>query len=103
MGLNKMKRLWLDEKLKELCPNVYYQPTSNVQMKYPAIRYKRVSIDVDHADNVPYISAVGYEITVIDRDPDSEIVEEIAKMQYASHNRHYTAENLNHDTFIIYV
>lgn len=101
-NLMKTKRIKLDERFKELCPNVYYQPPDGLKMKYPAIRYKRSSIGKQAADNLPYIVDAGYEVTVIDRDPDSPIVDAISKMPRCRHARHYTAENLNHDTFIIY-
>lgn len=103
MGQNQVKRLKLDKAFREICKNVYYQPPSNVKMSYPAIRYRRATIDMDYADNVPYATSVGYEVTVIDRDPDSEIVEAISLMPYTRHNRHYTSDNLNHDVFLIYV
>ena len=100
---NRAKRLILDAQLKAITPNVYFQPPSSVQMTYPAIRYRRTSIDVDFADNTPYLTRVEYELIVIDRNPDSEIVEEISKMPRTIHVRHYTADNLNHDVFRTYV
>ncbi len=98
------KRLNLDAMLRELFPDahIYYQPPPSVLMEYPAIRYRRTAIDVDYADNVPYFLHYGYELTVIDRNPDSAIVDGIAKLPKCRHNRHYTADNLNHDVFIIY-
>ena len=45
-------RLELQSKLEELigCKHVYYQPPKSVKMEYPAIRYSKKSIAVDHAD-----------------------------------------------------
>ena len=34
--------------------NVYFQPPSNTQMRYPAIRYERSEMAVKHADNGNY-------------------------------------------------
>lgn len=82
--------------------HVYFQPPSSVKMKYPAIRYKRTRIDTMHADNLPYKSTIGYEVTVIDRNPDSEITKAVMKLPLCSHNRNYFADNLNHDVFVIY-
>lgn len=101
MGLKKQRRLELDSVLKSICPNVYYQPPSSTNMKYPAIRYRRSNIDTVHADNSPYIQTVRYELIVIDRNPDSEIVEALSQLPKCSHARHYTVENLNHDVFYI--
>lgn len=43
----------LQKKLVEIIGNnnVYFQPPSNVQMKYPAIRYQLDSIELRRADN----------------------------------------------------
>ena len=46
-------RLELQSKLEELLGSrhVYYQAPESVKMEYPAIRYSRSDIDVDHADD----------------------------------------------------
>lgn len=43
-----------------------------------------------------------YQVTVIYRNPDSEIPSKIALLPMCSHERHYTKENLNHDVFNLY-
>ena len=98
----KDRRLELDAKFKELTSHVYYQPPASVKMKYPAIRYEVSRIDLTSADNNPYLLDRAYQVTVIDEDPDSEIVEAISKMPMCRFNRVYTADNLNHFVFIIY-
>ena len=97
-----VSRLILDNKLRELCDNVYYQPPETVRMVYPAIVYRRYAIDNIHADNMPYLQLHGYEITVIDKNPDSVIVEAVSKLPSCRFNRHFTNDNLNHDVFVIY-
>lgn len=101
-GLMKTRRLRLDEALKEICPNVYYQPPEGVKMHYPAIRYKRADIDHTSADNIPYLTNVAYELVVIDKDPDSTIVEKVSKLPRTAFTGHYVADNLNHDRFVTY-
>ena len=100
------RRIDLDDLLKTIADanggHVYYQPPSTVRMTYPAIRYERSRINTRYADNAPYRNRIGYQITVIDRDPDSQITAEIMKLPLCSYNRHYYADNLNHDVFIIY-
>ena len=96
-------RLELDTKLRELCPNVYYQPPESVRMKYPAIRYSRYDVDNQHADNFAYFQSPAFQIIVIDANPDSEIVPAIAELPMCSYDRHYSADNLNHDVFTIYL
>lgn len=82
--------------------NVYFQPPPSVQLQYPAIVYRRRVIDNRHANNNVYMQSPAYEATVIDFDPDSPYVEALSKLPYSAFDRHYEADNLNHDVFIIY-
>lgn len=95
-------RLTLDQKLRALTNNVYYQPPTGTMMKYPAIRYSRNDIAIRHADDGSYNQEINYEIIVIDRDPDSPIVDAVSKFPRVRHTRHYTSDGLNHDVFAIY-
>lgn len=82
--------------------NVYFQPPENVSMKYPAIVYSRSRIDNYHADDGVYKQSISYELTVIDSNPDSDIVTKVSRLPMCRHNRHYKSDNLNHDVFTIY-
>ena len=82
--------------------NVYFQPPANVRMKYPAIVYTRNDMDNQHADNIPYIQKMGYQIVYISKDPDDPVVQKIADLPYCRYDRHYNSDNLNHDVFSIY-
>lgn len=91
---------------EELCVilgtrEVYFQPPSSVQMNYPAIIYSRRRINNKHANNSVYKQDDSYELTVIDPDPDSDIVRKISKLPMCSHDRHYKKDGLNHDTFTL--
>lgn len=81
--------------------NVYFQPPESIKMSYPAIVYSRENIDNTFADDRVYFQNRSYAITVIDSDPDSEIVDKVSQMKSCRHNRHYKSDNLNHDVFII--
>ena len=100
------QRKQLDASLQQISGahsgHVYYQPPSNVQMTYPAIRYRTIRIDPRHADNIPYLLGTLYEVIVIDKNPDSVIAGEVASLPRCSSNRFYTADNLNHWVFTIY-
>lgn len=98
------KRIELQRILENLLgsENVYFQPPSSKKMSYPAIVYERSRIESDRADNLAYRLYKRYQVTVIDPDPDSEIPDRIAKLPLCSFDRHYTADNLNHDTFNLY-
>lgn len=98
------RRLELHEILCEVLGsrNVYFQPPEGLKMKYPVIVYSRDDIVNDHADNNPYIRSVAYQVTVIDKDPDSEIVDKISTLPMCEFDRHFASENLNHDVFTLY-
>jgi len=82
--------------------NVYYQPPESVKLNYPAIVYSRSDIQNSFADNNVYMQSHVYELTVIDRDPDSNIVELISALPICRFERHFESDNLNHDVFIIH-
>lgn len=87
----------------ELAENVYFQPPSTVQMKYPCIRYERSDIFTRHADDMIYMYRDRYTVTVIDPNPDSPIPDILLKhFRLISFDRQYTVDNLNHVVFRLY-
>lgn len=81
--------------------HVYYNPPPSVKMKYPAIRYSRSNINNKYANNKVYGQRNEYEVTVIDRASDSDLVTAVSLLPNCSYSRGYKADNLNHDTFTI--
>lgn len=98
-------RLDLQQVLEEILGTeyVYFQPPETIRMVYPCIVYVRNGGDTTHADNNPYTFDVNYTVTVIDPNPDSPILEQIAMLPKCRYDRHFTANNLNHDVFTIYI
>lgn len=96
------RRLKLQSDFEAIVPNVYFDPPENMMLTYPAIVYKRRTIDIRHASDGNYIQSPSYEVTVIDPDPRGFIAAEVAKLPMCAHNRFFKSENLNHDVFIIY-
>jgi hypothetical protein len=82
--------------------NVYFQPPENVKMQYPCIVYELSSERYSYADNIKYRQLKRYSITVIDRDPDTEIPDKLRELKYCSFERYFRSENLNHFVFEIY-
>lgn len=82
--------------------NVYFQPPASVKMLYPAIVYSRKDIENTFANNNVYRQMVAYEVIVVDKNPDSTFVEKVSLLPYCSFDRHYEADNLNHDVFTLY-
>ena len=97
------RRLKLQTLLEELLGsrNVYFQPPESVKMKYPAIVYGLEDIENAFANDRVYLSKRKYLITVIDEDPDSEIVGKVSQLPACRFNRHFESDNLNHDVFIL--
>lgn len=97
-------RLELQTKLEELLGSrsVYYQPPTNINMGYPAIRYSKKSIESKYADNKNYSRMACYELIVISKTPDHPVIEKLLELPYCSYDRHYVADNLNHDVFTLY-
>jgi hypothetical protein len=88
--------------LETLVDNVYHDPPETLTMNYPCIVYNRDFINIRHADNRPYKHRKRYQITVVDRDPDSEIPDMVAQMPSCSFVRSFTADNLHHDVFNLF-
>lgn len=98
------QRLQLQTLLEDILGsgNVYFQPPANVQMQYPCIVYGKDDAVTEFAGNKPYSYTKRYQVTVIDRNPDSDIPDRVAQLPMCILNRVYTADNLHHDVFNLY-
>lgn len=88
--------------LTDITTNVYFQPPANVQMQYPCIVYERDDAETSFADNKPYRITKRYQVTVIDRDPDSVIPDQVALLPQTTKQRYFVADGLHHDVFFTY-
>jgi hypothetical protein len=96
-------RLDLHAELVKFLPNVYFQPPSNITISYPCIVYAKTGKNRHFADDVIYLSQQGYQITVIDKNPDSTVADSIeSHFQSCAINRYYVVDNLNHTTLNLY-
>lgn len=82
--------------------NVYFQPPSSVKMKYPAIVYALDGIDTRYANNRAYSLEKRYMITYLTDDPDSSVVDELAKLPTCRFVNRYVTGNLYHNVFNLY-
>ena len=82
--------------------NVYFQPPENLKMKYDFIRYSRIKIKPNFANNRPYNLHDCYQLIAITKNPDSDLPKKIAMLPMCTHDRSYKADNLNHDVFTLY-
>jgi hypothetical protein len=88
--------------LEGLTANVYFQPPTNLQIKYPCILYERDAEDVKHANNRTYNRKKRYLVTVIDRDPDSAIPDKVGDLELCRFSRHFIVDGLHHDVYNLY-
>lgn len=99
-------RLQLHDLLTQITDHVYFQPPSNIQMSYPCITYARdadlVDVSTKYADNVLYRHTKRYQVTVIDRNPDSDLPDQVEALPMCLLNRAYPADDLNHWVFTLF-
>ena len=79
--------------------HVYFQPPGNISIEYPAVIYYRTKYKQKYANNKVYNRKTIYNITVIDKDPESEIVKKLLDWPKCSFDRPYTKDNLHHSVF----
>jgi len=96
------RRLDLQAILESICPHVYFQPPSNVQIQHPAIVYELDRANTIHADDRPYRITNQYSVKLISQNPDDGIFEALAALPMCVHERYFAAENLNHNVFSLY-
>lgn len=97
------RRLKLHSELLEFYPNVYFQPPANFKMEYPCLVYSKVVDHTAYADDQIYKERQAYNITVIERDPDSDIPRKIrSKFNYSRIIAHHTIDNLHQTVLNIY-
>lgn len=89
-------------RLKDASKRVYFQPPENVKLSYPCIIYNLDNKDTQFADNIPYSITNRYYVEVIDRNPDSEISDNVAKIPMCTFDRQFTSNYLTHYTYRIY-
>lgn len=82
--------------------NVYFQPPENFKMEFPCIVYSRDGSKERFANNGMYLNKKRYKVIVIDSNPDSSIPDKLLSLSMCSFDRHYKANNLNHDVYNIY-
>lgn len=97
------QRQALQDLLKTLgAEKVYFQAPSEDEMVYPCILYAIDSEDTKYADNNPYSHIRGYQVTVIDRNPDSAIPGKIASLPLSSFRRFFVVDGLNHFVYNLF-
>lgn len=98
-----MSRLTIQSDLEGIAENVYYQPTSNITLKYPCIVYELTQDYILYADGVPYIRNKEYRVTVISTKPDDPInIDLIDNLSYLDMTRQFIEDRLYHTVYTLY-
>lgn len=82
---------------------VYFQPPENLKIGYPAVVFHLSKIKHDHADDVPYKGAREYSVTLITKEPEPEVLDEILKIPYTTLDTTYISDGMNHFVFTTYI
>lgn len=98
------RRLELHQLLRSIMTNgnVYHQPPESLKMNYPCIVYERSEDYTAHADNRPYMRKMRYTVTLIDKQSVSDYLDQLMDLPYCNYDRHFMADDLNHDVFTLY-
>ena len=82
---------------------VYFQPPENLKIGYPAVVFHLSKIKLDHADDAPYKGAREYSVTLITKEPEPEVLDEILKIPYTTLDTTYISDGMNHFVFTTYI
>lgn len=98
------KRLDLQKLLKALpgVQMVAFQAPENYKLVYPAIVYSHSTTAKVHANNNPYQMERGYQLTVMDEDPDSLLFDAVEMLPKCTLDRVFAVGELNHKVYTIY-
>lgn len=83
-------------------PNVYFQPPPSLTLEFPCIVYSRSAMHTEFADNSLYLRKKRYQVTVIDKNPDSEIPDRVSELPLCSFDRFFSSNQMNHDVFSLF-
>jgi hypothetical protein len=97
-------RLEIQSLLEEILGSseVHFQQPSSDEMIYPAILYTQDFESVQFASNLPYRRDKRWQVTVIDRNPDSLIPDKIGDLPSSRFDRRYPKDNLHHFVYNVY-
>ena len=97
-----MNRTDVGKKLKTFCNNIYFQSPDGTHINYPAICYTRNRIDITYADDIKYLLNNQYMLTVISKDPDCEIGDNLLNsLDYIQFDRQYVYDGLYHWVYLL--
>lgn len=83
--------------------SVYFSAPTNLSLRYPAAIYKRDGMDRKNANDRVYLKRCKYTLTIVDDAPNESYIDHILdSFEYASFDRQYVVDSLNHYVFTIF-
>lgn len=96
-------RLELHSELLKFFDNVYYQPPSNIVMKYPCAVLNKIKGFKNFSNDSSYLKIQAYSLTLIEFDPDSSKANDIEEhFEYCEVGQYFSVDGLNHTTLTLY-
>lgn len=80
--------------------DAYIQPPTS-GLKYPCIMIERDDTSAEFADNLKYVLWKRYQLTIIDRDPLSQIPDTVEALPMTRFDRFFVRDGLNHFVYHI--
>jgi len=78
---------------------VYFQPPENYRLSYPCVVYEFSRTSAAHADNLAYKQNDEYQVTVMYRDPDSDLPMKFMGIRGIRMDRTFRADNVYNTVF----
>lgn len=83
--------------------HVYFQPPTNVEIKYPCIVYSAEPTETQRADNRAYLKKHPYKVQFISTRPESPILDMILDYPYSRMTATYCSDGLYYTTYKLYI
>lgn len=80
----------------------YFQKPGKLGLEYPCVLYNRDRSKVEHADNLKFFLKKRWTVTVMDRNPDSDIPDLIEALPWSELDRTFVADTVNHWVFTLF-
>lgn len=85
-----------------IASTVYFQAPPAHKMVYPCVIYSRDNMVKTSADNTMYLVNNMYQVTYIDKNPDSDVPMKILKLQNSKFTTQFVKDGFYHNVFNIY-
>lgn len=80
----------------------YFQKPGQSGLKYPCSVYNRDRSEVKFADNRKFFLKKRWTVTVMDRNPDSDIPDLVEALPWSELDRTFIADGVNHWVFTLF-